>query len=37
VRDLIQQLLNPFRIARNDLQISLGWPIRLGAALLPVP
>jgi hypothetical protein len=37
VRSLIQQPLDSLGLASNDLQISLGWPIRLRAALLPVP
>jgi len=32
----IQQPLNPLRLASNDLQISLGWPVRSRAPLLPV-
>ncbi len=34
---LIQQPLNPLRLAGNDLQIGLSWLVRLRAALLPVP
>ena len=34
---LIQQPLDSLRLARNDLQIRLGWPVRLRAALLSVP
>jgi hypothetical protein len=36
VRSWIQQPLNPLRLARNDFQISLGWPIRLRVPSLPV-
>ena len=32
----IQQPLDPLRLAGNDLQISLGWPVRSRAPLLPV-
>src|SRR5712671_2820367 len=33
----IQQPLDALRLAGNDLQVGLGWPVRLRAALLPVP